>query len=417
MALDFGKLDFSVSFNRLTAFPLDAKSYFESYESASAAAQTAEAAGSNQSSYYYGQVISVVENNVAKLYIIQPDKTLKEAGAAVEFNENVFAQNSDGSIDLYGFASAVAGAQLTKGSDGKLAWVKPDTTTVEGLSTAVDSLSATVNGTETTEGLVDKVSALETGIANVYTKSEVDAKLGSVLSYKGSVANYAALPASPSTGDVYNVETADADHGIKAGDNVAWNGTSWDVLAGTVDLSSYLTSTSAAETYVAKETGKSLISDELITKLTNMDANGEANYVKSVSDDFAVDADGKLSLNDISQSKVTGLAEALEEINNKLPANDFTDALKAKLDGIAEGAQINILESVKVNGTALEIAEKAVNIPLAAAETAGVVKGSDAKNGVAIANDGSMSVNSLNISKLVQEDDETLILNCGGAAV
>lgn len=47
MALDFGKLDFSVSFNRLTAFPLDAKSYFESYESASAAALTAEEAGSN----------------------------------------------------------------------------------------------------------------------------------------------------------------------------------------------------------------------------------------------------------------------------------------------------------------------------------------------------------------------------------
>lgn len=417
MALDFGKLDFSVSFNRLTAFPLDAKSYFESYESASAAALTAEEAGSNQSSYYYGQVISVVENGVAKLYIIQPDKTLKEAGAAVAFNENVFAQNSDGSIDLYGFASAVAGAQLTKGSDGKLSWIKPDTTTVEGLSTAVDSLAATVNGTESSEGLVDKVAALEEGIANVYTKDEVDAKLGSVLSYKGSVADYAALPSDASVGDVYNVETEDAEHGIKAGDNVAWNGSSWDVLAGTVDLSSYLTSASAAESYVAKEVGKSLISDELIAKLNGMDASGEANYVKSVSDDFAVDEEGKLSLNAIDQSKVSGLAEALAEINGKLPTNDFTDALKEKLDGIAAGAQVNILESVKMNGAALEIAEKAVNIPLAAAETVGVVKGSDAKNGVAISDDGSMSVNSLNISKLVQEEDETLILNCGGAAV
>nr|DAP41127.1 MAG TPA: hypothetical protein [Caudoviricetes sp.] len=34
MALDFGKLDFAVAFNRQTAFPLDAKSYFESLESA-----------------------------------------------------------------------------------------------------------------------------------------------------------------------------------------------------------------------------------------------------------------------------------------------------------------------------------------------------------------------------------------------
>ena len=34
MALDFGKLNFSVSFNPTSAFPLDARSYFESYESA-----------------------------------------------------------------------------------------------------------------------------------------------------------------------------------------------------------------------------------------------------------------------------------------------------------------------------------------------------------------------------------------------
>jgi hypothetical protein len=34
MALDFGKLEFSVSFNPTSAFPLDARSYFESLESA-----------------------------------------------------------------------------------------------------------------------------------------------------------------------------------------------------------------------------------------------------------------------------------------------------------------------------------------------------------------------------------------------
>ena len=38
---------------------------------------------------------------------------------------------------------------------------------------------------------------------------------------------------------MWNVETADPDHGIKAGDNVAWNGTKWDVLAGNHDLSGY----------------------------------------------------------------------------------------------------------------------------------------------------------------------------------
>ncbi len=59
--------------------------------------------------------------------------------------------------------------------------------------------------------------------------------------YKGTVANYAALPKSgQKTGDTYNVTAADATHGIKAGDNVTWNGSDWDVLSGAVDLSGYV---------------------------------------------------------------------------------------------------------------------------------------------------------------------------------
>jgi hypothetical protein len=38
---DFGKLDFSVSFRPQSAFPLDARSYFESYDSALEKAATA----------------------------------------------------------------------------------------------------------------------------------------------------------------------------------------------------------------------------------------------------------------------------------------------------------------------------------------------------------------------------------------
>ena len=38
MALDFGKVAFSVSFDPTFAFPVDARSYFESYDAAVAAA-------------------------------------------------------------------------------------------------------------------------------------------------------------------------------------------------------------------------------------------------------------------------------------------------------------------------------------------------------------------------------------------
>jgi hypothetical protein len=55
MALDFGKGNRSIAFNPTSAFPLDARSYFESYEEAAAAALTAVEAGSADSVYYFGQ--------------------------------------------------------------------------------------------------------------------------------------------------------------------------------------------------------------------------------------------------------------------------------------------------------------------------------------------------------------------------
>lgn len=42
----------------------------------------------------------------------------------------------------------------------------------------------------------------------------------------------------------------------------------------------------------------------------------------------------------------------------------MTGADKAKLDGIADGAQANVIETVKVDGVALEVTDKAVNIDL-----------------------------------------------------
>ena len=63
-----------------------------------------------------------------------------------------------------------------------------------------------------------------------------------IYKFKGTKTNYADLPTTNRvTGDVWNITTADVEHDIKAGDNVAWNGTAWDNLSGTVDLSAYAT--------------------------------------------------------------------------------------------------------------------------------------------------------------------------------
>lgn len=79
-----------------------------------------------------------------------------------------------------------------------------------------------------------------------YTKDEIVEKLSSVLEYKGTKTKTSELPTSGNEkGDVWNISTACAASGslpkVNAGDNVAWNGESWDVLAGTVDLSGYYT--------------------------------------------------------------------------------------------------------------------------------------------------------------------------------
>lgn len=60
----------------------------------------------------------------------------------------------------------------------------------------------------------------------------------------------------------------------------------------------------------------------------------------------------------------SALANKVDKIAGKgLSANDFTDTLKNKLDDIASGAQVNVLEAVKLNGTTLNIdANKAVNV-------------------------------------------------------
>ena len=99
----------------------------------------------------------------------------------------------------------------------------------------------------TTGGTITGALSVQTPTqdAHAATKAYVDSAVSAVYKYKGSVANQSALPSAGQTvGDVYNVEDT--------GDNYAWDGSKWDKLAGTVDLSSYLTIATAASTYQPK---------------------------------------------------------------------------------------------------------------------------------------------------------------------
>lgn len=75
-----------------------------------------------------------------------------------------------------------------------------------------------------------------------YTKTDINGMLASAMHYKG-VCSEANLPTTgQQEGDVWNinaVSTPTTIVGLQVGDNVAWDGYTWDVLCGVVDLSPY----------------------------------------------------------------------------------------------------------------------------------------------------------------------------------
>lgn len=162
------------------------------------------------------------------------------------------------------FVAKVAGKDLstndyTTAEKDKLAGV------AEGADVSVIT-GVQVDGTDLT--VTDKKVNID---LSAYAKTT---DLSTVYRYKGTVATFAALPTADQVeGDVYNVEAADATNGIKAGDNVAWNGTSWDNLSGAVDLSGY----------VAKEDGKGLSSTDVTAEMVakwNAAASAEADVTQ-----------------------------------------------------------------------------------------------------------------------------------------
>lgn len=108
------------------------------------------------------------------------------------------------------------------------------------LATKADIDGTTTALTERIDTVANNLATHEADFNNPHKVTAEQLGLTTVYQYKGSVATYADLPTTgQKVGDVWNVETADPDHGIKAGDNVAWDGAQWDILGGNHDLSGY----------------------------------------------------------------------------------------------------------------------------------------------------------------------------------
>ncbi len=439
---EFGKLNFAVAFNPQTAFPLDARYYFDSLSAAQTAAEGAVEVGSASGTYFFGQTVVVVESSVATLYVIQPNKTLKPVGSTV-LGDGKSITVVEGKVQLVGFAEAQPGQQPRIGDGGSLEWYTPDSSTVEGLQQTVGQLQTDVGELQSDVGTINDTLETKANVSDVYTQTQTDEKIAAAISstYKpsGSV-EFASLPtpSADNLGNVYNVTDAftagatfiasEQGQQYPADTNVAVVEVDgryyFDALSGFVDLTGYLTTAEAAETYatitqlgnkVDKVSGSSLVQDTLITKLTNL-----LNIQSVAEGQLEVSPEGQLSVVAIAQSQVTGLTEALAgkvnaEEGKGLSENDFTDTLLEKLNGIEAGAEVNVIEVVSINSVPLDVSAKAVNIPIATVGALGVVQSSTAENGVTVTSNGSMEVNNINVTKLVQTAGDSLILNGGSS--
>lgn len=295
---EFGKLNFAVAFNPQTAFPLDARSYFDSKEAALAAAAGAAEVGSSTSTYYFGQTIVVVEGGIATSYVIQPDHSLtplaQDKGEAVKVpvDEDLFKYAEGGKLTFNTSGAKINGYHLGINADGKLDWIQP-----------IDAYTKSETDSKIAEEIA-KVDHLSRKIVDSVEDIDVDA--ADALKYIYMVPN-----GLKEDDDKYNeymvIELEDNVRKVeKVGD--------W-----AVDLSDYATIeklnalTTIVNGKVDAVEGSRLMTNDEGSKLATIEEGAQVNYVKSVTAELNVDEAGKLGIAAIAQSKVTGLEAALND--------------------------------------------------------------------------------------------------------
>lgn len=115
------------------------------------------------------------------------------------------------------------------------------------------------------------------------------------------------------------------------------------------------------------------------------------------------------------QSNISTLTEQINKIIEGAP-EDF-DTLKEIYDYIGSlDISAGKIDGISIEGVLLDIIDKVVEIPIASIDQAGVVKSANSVNKIQVSADGTMEVHSLGISKLMQEEDISIILDGGDSS-
>ena len=130
------------------------------------------------------------------------------------------------------------------------------------------------------DGVNCSISSDNTAIINIPDTYAKKSDISCVLKYKGTVHDFYSLPSQNSVGDVWNISVGggfDSNNiSIKSGDNVAWSENGWDVLAGSIDTSAFVTI----------QSGKGLSSNDFSSaekdKLASIEAGAQVNSIENI---------------------------------------------------------------------------------------------------------------------------------------
>lgn len=185
----------------------------------------------------------------------------------------------------------------------------------------------------------------------------------------------------------------------------------------TVDLSSYATTQSVSEGYVAKEEGKGLSTEdfttELKTKLEGIEASANVNVIESISiDGSALTPDGSKSVNIDIASKISNKLDSTATVNGvSFVENALTiDAANIQLD---EAIMSDDSETYPVSST-LQVVLQSLNDRITSAVSGGLTSVT-AGNGISVSG---ISGNSQTISvKVSDASNNALTTDASGAFV
>ena len=246
------------------------------------------------------------------------------------------------------------------------------------LSAATESLKQTITGVD------NKVSTLSgnvhTTITNVQTAltKTINDKVSNVYRYKGSCA-YAALPTTGNvTGDVWNVTDANGD--FPAGTNYAWDGSKWDALGGSIDLSPYAKTedvnkkietinqtntnlqsaidsvSSATKTLINEVSAATKANYATKTALQTAQNNITTAYTKAITDAKAeVYTSATTFANNAVTAATATLNQSIQDVDGRVTdLSGVTKTVKATADSAVQSATVNSNAKVTKNGTSLD---------------------------------------------------------------